>query len=75
MYIYIADPALKRMMTRPDLVGRSQKSLIQPIHPITSPQSGIKSSFLIALICTRSRRTRASASAKQGHGQGDLILF
>jgi hypothetical protein len=35
----------------------------------------IKSSFLIALICTRSRRFPESASPNQGPEKDDVILF
>jgi len=39
----------------------------------SSPASGIKSSFSIALICTTSRRIFASASANRGLGRSDLM--
>ena len=41
----------------------------------TSPHSGIKSSFLISLIFTTSRRILASASTNQGPEKGDLNLL
>ena len=41
----------------------------------TSPQSGIKSSFLIALICTTSLRILASASTNEGLERIKLILL
>jgi len=38
----------------------------------TSPQSGIKSSFETALICTTSHRIPASAGTNRGPERGDL---
>ena len=39
------------------------------------PQSGIKSSFSIALICTARCRTPASASTNQGSEEDNLVLL
>jgi len=41
-------------------------NLARPAWCTTSPNSGIKSSFSIALICTTSRRIPASAIINQG---------
>jgi len=41
----------------------------------TSPQSGIKSSLSIALICTTRRQIPASAGTNHGPEKGDLILL
>ena len=41
----------------------------------TSPQSAIKSSFSIALICTTSHRIPVSASTNQGPEKGEVVLL
>jgi hypothetical protein len=39
------------------------------------PQSGIKSSVSVALMCTKRRRVPASASTNQGPEKGDFVLL
>jgi hypothetical protein len=43
------------------------------MHDFNSPQTGKKTPFPIAFICSKSRRIPASASTNQGPEKGDLI--
>ena len=68
-------PGCARVLTRGSCIDSRAQGGREGERRTTSPQSGIKSSLSIALICTTSRQISASASAKTNLTKCDLILL
>ena len=55
--------------------GLGVEVLVAGLVVSTSPQSGIKSSLKLALVCTTRRRIPVSASTNQGPEKGNLVSY